>query len=211
MIMATCIIKLFRNGIFLQQTSRFGKIAEIMIQKKYHFTNPPISTTKYDLWDSNNHQRIEVKFSTVREKNEKKITETTIVNQCLVAKFQNKPIVYRDCELKCFDRNIEQVKTDEFDLLYYGLFFWDKILIFRVDSKNISAIPGWSSKMHREKAVDYTAGQFHITNDNVQHHIENYLIDTLTYKQLYELVTPYENMRVLLGALLKEIKRIWKH
>lgn len=33
MIMATCIIKLFRNGIFLQQTSRFGKIAEIMIQK----------------------------------------------------------------------------------------------------------------------------------------------------------------------------------
>ena len=211
MIVAKSIIKLFRNGIFLQQTSRFGRIAEIMIQKKYHFSKPPVKTTKYDLWDGNVNQRIEVKFSTVREKNNERITESTIVNQCLVAKFQNKPIAYAHRELKCFDRNIEQVKTGEFDILYYGLFFWDKILIFRIDTAGISAIPGWSSKMHRGKANKYIEGQFHITNDNVQHHIDNYLIDTLTYKQLYELVTPYENMRVLLDALLKEVKRIWKH
>lgn len=34
-----------------------------------------------------------------------------------------------------FDCNIQQVKRKEFDLLYYGLFFADKIEVYKMTSK----------------------------------------------------------------------------
>lgn len=205
------IIELFRKGIFLLHTARFGKVAEIMIKRKYNLLKPIQKTTKYDLWDGANNQRVEVKFSTVREKDAETITESTIVEKCITAKWQNTPIKYADRNVKKFDRNIEQVKIQEFDILYYGLFFSDNILIFRVGSEMIKTMPTWSSKMHRGKANTYIEGQFHITNENVQYHIENHLVDRLTYKQLYKLVTPYDSTFVLLRALSKEIKKLWKH
>lgn len=205
------IIELFRKGIFLLHTARFGKVAEIMIKRKYNLSKPIQKTTKYDLWDGVNNQRVEVKFSTVREKDAETITESTIIEKCITAKWQNTPIKYADRNVKKFDRNIEQVKIQEFDILYYGLFFSDNILIFRVGSDMIKTMPTWSSKMHRGKANTYIEGQFHITNKNVQYHIENHLVDRLTYKQLYKLVTPYDSTFVLLCALSKEIKKLWKH
>lgn len=198
-------IKLFKDGIFLLQTARFGKVAEIMVKKKYGLFEPPQKTTKYDLWDNRNNTRIEVKFSTVRENDKETITEDTIVEKCITAKWQNTPIKYKECKRKIFNRNIEQVKTSEFDVLYYGLFFWDKILIFKINANAVSSISGWSGKMHRGKAGNYVEGQFHITNENIQYHVDNYIVDILTYDTLFRLVNPYQSTRILVRAIFKNL------
>lgn len=203
------IINLFRKGIFMQHTARFGKVAEIMIKKKFNLL-PPFNN-KYDLLDGVNNQRIEVKFSTVKTKASETINESNILEKCITAKWQNQPIKYEECRKKVFDRNIEQVKPTEFDILYYGLFFWDRILIFQVDTGTMSSLPGWSDKMHLGKAGNYVEGQFHINNENVQYHIEHHLVDTLSYEQLYDLVNPYESTCILICSLLKEIRNLWKH
>lgn len=206
----TILTKLFRNGIFLLQTARLGKVAEIMIKKKYNLSYPPQATTKYDLWDSNNSQRIEIKFSTVRQKDDETITESTIIEKCLTAKWQNTPIKYNEYQKKKFNRNIEQIKPSEFDILYYGLFFWDNILIFKVDAKTITSIQGWSNRMHRGQAKDYVEGQFHITNENLQYHINNFKADTFTYELLYKLVNPYHSTLLMISVLLKKLLKLWK-
>ena len=207
----TILTKLFRNGIFLLQTARLVKVAEIMIKKKYNLSYPPQSTTKYDLWDNNNNLRIEVKFSTVRRKDNETITEATIIEKCLTARWQNTPIKYNECKKKKFDRNIEQIKPSEFDILYYGLFFWDNILIFKVDTNAITSILGWSNRMHRGKAENYSEGQFHITNENIQYHIDNFIADTFTYESLYKLVNPYQSTYLTIILLLKNFIKVWKH
>lgn len=71
--------KKLRDGIFNLETIRFGKIPEIMIKKKYgySFSN---GTTEYDLI-SDSGEKIEVKFSCVREK-EADITEENEVLDC---------------------------------------------------------------------------------------------------------------------------------
>ena len=48
-----------------------------------------------------------------------------------------------------FDCNIQQVKTKEFDVLYYGLFFEDIIHNYRIKSDLVKNIPGYSDKQHR--------------------------------------------------------------
>ena len=59
-------VKEFRDGIFSLKTRRFGKIAELMIQKLYNYDDS--KTVAYDLL-SKKDEKIEVKFSTVLKKN----------------------------------------------------------------------------------------------------------------------------------------------
>ena len=47
---------------------------------------------------------------------------------------------------------------------YYGLFFADKILIFKMSSSEVLKCPGYSNKQHRNNIGE---GQFHINNDNL--------------------------------------------
>jgi hypothetical protein len=84
--------------------------------------------------------------------------------------------------------NIQQIKPYCFDILYYGLIFDDKILIFKIesikllnDTKNI----GYSNKQHKGNDGE---GQFHITSLNLQYHIDNYLYRIITWNELVNLL-----------------------
>lgn len=128
--------KRLRDGIFNLETIRFGKIPEIMIKKKYGYSFPN-GTTEYDL-KSDTGERIEVKFSCVREK-ETDITEENALSVCLEnAEFRTdrkvKSYEYKDV---IFDCNIQQVKPDLFAFLYYGLFFEDRIAVFKMAAEDI--------------------------------------------------------------------------
>jgi hypothetical protein len=90
-----------------------------------------------------------------------------------------------------FDCNIQQVKRREFDVLYYGLFFSDCVQIFRIDSSEIKTRAegggiGYSDKQHKGKVGE---GQFHITEKNLQVHLDKYFHMTLTYDELYQLLS----------------------
>lgn len=84
-----------------------------------------------------------------------------------------------------FDCNIQQVKRKEFDLLYYGLFFADKIEVYKMTSKEVLDCPGYSDKQHRGNEGE---GQFHLNESNIEYHRNHFLERVLTYAELYNLL-----------------------
>lgn len=81
-----------------------------------------------------------------------------------------------------FDCNIQQIKPSEFDILYYGIFFKDKIVIFTAKSDDVPNMPGYS--IQHKGGSEY---QFHINKSNYAEHKKNYFYKELTYSQLYAL------------------------
>ncbi|HFI2473607.1 TPA: hypothetical protein ACGO11_001983 [Streptococcus suis] len=123
-----------KNGIFNLETIRFGRIPEIMLCKLYEYE---FSGDKaYDLVDSSN-QKIEVKFSCVRKKEIEPITPENVLETCLKSADGSEDRKVSSSNLREFDCNIQQIKPSQFDVLYYGLFFSDKIYTFKVDSESI--------------------------------------------------------------------------
>ena len=182
-IMCLSMVNKFRNGIFSLRTRRFGSVAEIMIKKLYGYTFSGV--LNYDLFDSSTNQRIEVKFATAIIKNDQPIDETNIVSQCIQAEDVSKRVIssYAIADTK-FDCNIQQIKCKEFDVMYYGIFFFDCVQIFKITNQEVLTIPGYSNKQHRGNAGE---GQFHINNDTFSTHQKN-LIKQLSYKELYNLL-----------------------
>ena len=82
-----------------------------------------------------------------------------------------------------FDCNIQQVKTKLFDELYYLLFFYDRIEIFLIKSKQIKKDKKlkYSDKQHKGNIGE---GQFHVNQDTYAHHKKKYFVEVLTYAQI---------------------------
>ena len=170
----------FRNGIFALRTRRFGSVAEIMVKKLYNLK--PSTTLLYDLFDPVDKKRIEVKFSTVSENSIRKINESNVIDECVRANAERRILSLADASRRRFNCNIQQIKCRAFDVLYYGLFFFDKILIFKMTAEQVKNCPGYSDKMHRGNKGE---GQFHIENKNFVMHCENYFERELSYQELY--------------------------
>jgi len=173
-------IDVFRDNIFSENSSRFGKIAEVMIKKLYNFQHS--ENNYYDL--SDNNKKIEVKFGRALKKNKETIDEDNILDQ-LNNPIKNRMVSSENIQDR-FDVNIQQVKTSEFDELYYGVFFEDRIEIFKINNdeiKNDEEIK-YSDKQHKGNVGE---GQFHINNTTYPHHKEKYFQKSLTYDELYNL------------------------
>jgi len=172
----------FRDGIFALRTRRFGTVAEIMIKHLYDLDES--GSLAFDKRARNTNERIEVKFSTVMKENEARIREDNVIDQCYKANLANRAM--NSYESGRFDCNIQQVKRTEFDVLYYGLFFADRIEIFMMQSSEILSCPGYSDKQHRGNEGE---GQFHLNQDNIEYHRQHHLQRVLTYEELYNLLS----------------------
>ena len=141
----------------------------------------------HDLYDDAEHFRVEVKFSVVRKKAEIAITEENVLRCIEEATAAERMVSFNDDDWKRsdFDCNIQQVKRDEFDVLYYGLFFSDAIVIFRINSREIDSQIGYSDKQHKGNVGE---GQFHITPEALKIHLARFHYKTLTYDELLELL-----------------------
>lgn len=172
----------FRDGIFALRTRRFGTVAEIMIKHLYDLDEA--GSLAFDKKTKDTDQRIEVKFSTVMKENDAKIRDNNVIEQCKKANLSNRAMKSDDVSTCSFDCNIQQVKRNEFDVLYYGLFFADQIEIYRMESSEILNCPGYSDKQHRGNEGE---GQFHLNQDNIKYHREHHLQRILKYDELYSL------------------------
>lgn len=186
-------IEQFRQGIFALRTN-FGELAQLMIQKDMNLL--PSTDNSYDLTDSNGN-RIEVKFSRAYKKNVP-LTEKNAVQICsncgaMVYTSEEAESTYAD-----YDCNIQQLKPDCFDFLYYGIFFADKIEIFCAPR---SVFPDslesflTDKEVAREKIPSYSRQhkggeecQFHMKKKNHHHHRAYYHVKDLTYEELYDLL-----------------------
>lgn len=173
-----------REGIFNLNTRRFGTVAEVMIQRLCNFADS--DTIFHDLYDDMQQQRVECKFSTVRKNNKIKVTADTIVEAIEAEMDSNRMINFDDWQSAQFWCNIQQVKRAEFDVLYYGCFFWDRIVIFRITPDLITKENiDYSNKQHKGNVGE---GQFGITEKTLQTHLDNYLFAELDYAELAKLL-----------------------
>lgn len=94
-------------------------------------------------------------------------------------------ISFDECHAEKYDANIQNVKRDHFSILKYVMLFEDCIKIFEARKEDISKIPNWSDKHGRYDALG-KSGQFAIKKSNIKWHLENNLINTLTWEEVYQ-------------------------
>ena len=178
-------IEEFRDGVFSLNTRRFGKVAELMIKELYGLENAQSDASgAYDLFSDNEQKKVEVKFSTVLRKCKENINSENVISQIMESNLEIRMLEYGEIISVDFDCNIQQIKRKEFDILYYGCFFSDKIMICKMNSNEILGCHGYSDKQHRGNEGE---GQFHINNDTIDFHLSKYLITWLSYEDLFEL------------------------
>lgn len=73
----------------------------------------------FDLKDLEKNKRIEVKFSTVMKTNQSVINSENVIEECINANLIERMIKSTDVKKEKFDCNIQQIKPQEFDILYY--------------------------------------------------------------------------------------------
>lgn len=181
-------IKEFRDGIFALRTRRFGTVAELMIEALYHFSRS--HNQFHDRYDDVGNKRVEIKFSTVMKENDSRISFKNVIDQCKKANLGNRAMKSDEIYDYNFDCNIQQVKRNEFDTLYYGLFFADKIAIFKINSSDVSKCLGYSDKQHKGNIGE---GQFHLNNTTIEYHLTQHLVQWLTYEELYNIFLTHQN------------------
>lgn len=180
-------IEEFRDGIFALNTRRFGKVAELMIKQMFKFEKS--DNLAYDLKTLEN-QKIEVKFSTVLRKCDFKITAENLIESVLNANIDVRMLTFDEAhditQKSKFDCNIQQIKKKEFEYLYYGCFFADKIMICRMDSETLKEDTNiyYSDHQHRGNIGE---GQFHITEKILDYHLNEYFLKWLSYEELYNM------------------------
>ena len=171
-----------RDGIFALRTRRFGTVAELMI--RYLINVSKGRNQFHDLYDEAEGKRIEVKFSTVMKANEAKITDKNLIEQCAKATVAKRAMRSDEIKKYDFDCNIQQIKRKEFDILYYGLFFADRIAIFMIDSSKIMNCFGYSDFQHKGNEGE---GQFHLNPQSIDYHFDNHFVQWMSYEDLYSL------------------------
>jgi len=153
-----------------------------MIEALYNFTKS--RNQFHDRYDEVGHQKIEIKFSTVMKANESIINRSNCIDQCKKANLGNRALKSTDMYNYEFDCNIQQVKRLEFDVLYYGLFFADRIVIFKMHSNEILSCFGYSDRQHKGNEGE---GQFHLNQGSIDYHMQHHFVQWLTYEELYDL------------------------
>lgn len=175
--------RLLRQALFQLNTRRFGTVAELFIQRLKALDRA--QSPFHDFYDSVASQRVEVKFSTVLTQWKTPLRQDTLEAVLKEALSERRTVQYENWKTQSFDCNIQQVKPAEFDVLYYGLFFDDAVVVFRCAATDVPQTPGWSSKQHKGNQGE---GQFHVTSRNLSTHLEHRLMLRLTYDGLAELL-----------------------
>ena len=176
--------KKFRDGMFLASSRTYGETyMEPIIRKILGLSESP--TGENDALDDNGEFG-EIKCSKILLTKPK---GKSLVERIILESENNvlsRLIPFSDCYNSKYDANIQNVKRDHFSILKYVLLFEDCIKIFESDKEDISNIPNWCPKHGRYDALG-KSGQFAIKKNNIKWHLENNLVDTLTWDQVYEI------------------------
>ena len=177
-------IKKFRDGMFLAPSRTYGETyMEPIIRNICKLSE---STTSENDAKNDNGGAEEIKCTKVLRTKPK---GKSLVERIILESENNvlsRLIPFSDCYNSKYDANIQNVKRDHFSILKYVLLFEDCIKIFEVRQEDISKIPNWCPKHGRYDALG-KSGQFAIKKNNIKWHLENNLVDTLTWAQVYEI------------------------
>ena len=171
-----------RDGIFALHTRRFGSVAERIVIALYGFREA--KSKYYDAIEPASGSKVEIKFSRATEK-QAPLTDRNLIEQCSAASnLVERALSGDDVRNYSWDSNIQQVKPEEFDTLYYGLFFSDKIEIFKMTSNDVESYERNSNKQHYGNVGE---GQFHFDSKTYAYHKQNHFDRELTYDEVYKI------------------------
>jgi hypothetical protein len=173
-----------RQLIFNLHTRKFGSVGEKLLEKLLQELGFVVDKAKSIHYDRQvNKKEDEFKCSRVLSKSTLNLNNGNII-EILERHDTERYVNLEDCENHEWDSNIQQIKKDCFDSLWYCLFFGDKVVVFKIDSNQISEDDkiSYSDKQHKGNVGE---GQFHITNKNIKYHMGTYLIKVLTYDEVY--------------------------
>ncbi len=173
----------FRMGVFNLSSARFGKVAEIMIQQLFGYSKSHVKY--YNLYDPTNKLRVEVGFSRAIDK-PRSLSKSNVIAEIYKAASNKKNAINEsDIQNSKFICNIQQLKLNHFDVLYYGIYFYDFIHIYKATVPELPYLPGFSNKQHQSSVEEAQMG---LTEINIQHH-KKYLKFKLSYLDLFNLLT----------------------
>jgi hypothetical protein len=185
-VMESIVIK-FRNGIFVASSRTYGeKYMEPIIRRWKGLSES--DTNKNDAVNDND-EFIEIKCSKVLLPGQNKKTSLSLLEKIMLESENNalnRLIPFANRLTSEYGSNIQNVKKDHFSILVYVMLFEDCIKIFESSVEDISKIPNWSGKHGRMDAPGKN-GQFNITKSNIEWHLENNLVATLTWDEVYEI------------------------
>lgn len=184
-------VKTFRDNLFQMNTRRFGTVAETIIKK---LTSSEFSTNIYHDLDTvistNVDTRIEVKFSRVEKKHNVKITDDNVLDVIEREGLSVRLFPFGEWRQHDFDCNIQQIKKNEFDLLFYGLLFADRVVIFLTTPEEINNNMNYCDRQHKGNKGE---GQFHITPKTLRYHMLFHHFVTLSYSDVLGLLSNNTN------------------
>lgn len=203
-----------RDGIFALNTRRFGTVAEILV--KILANADWGEDLSHDLTEKQSGRRIEVKFSRALKANNETIRQETILQNIINADDSSRMFKSTEWNENKFDCNIQQIKKKQFDILYYGVFFSDKVVIFKIAPSQIGNKIKYSDKQHRGNKGE---GQFHLNNDTYQFHLDNYFEKELTYKEILNILLElhkegkidYNNLILIFSMIIQAIISFGSH
>ena len=180
------IVEQFRDGIFRSASRTYGEQYIEPILRKYYGWEESNEGANDAV--GNDGQLIEIKASKVLLSTEKK-ENISLVERIISENHNdviNRLVSFDDRYDSEYYANMQNVKRDHFDELYYVMLFEDCLKIFVSKKDNISTIPNWYDKHGRYDAPG-KSGQFAIKKTNIAWHIENNLITTLTWEEVYNI------------------------
>jgi len=176
----------FRNGMFLAPSRTYGETYMEPILRKY------LGLSKSDTGENDavndNSEYEEIKCSKVLSTKPKK---DSLVERIILESGNNvldRLVPFSECYNSKYDANIQNVKRDHFKKLVYIMLFEDCIKIFESDVDDIAKIPNWSGRHGRYDEFG-KSGQFAIKKNNIKWHLENNLVATLTWDEVYDIAT----------------------
>ncbi len=180
------LVRKVRDGLFLAASRSYGQqYIEPFIREKYGLREPTVND--HDGIDKDG-KRYEIKASKVLRAtgNSKKLK--TILDRILFETENietNRLVPFNECKTADYLANIQNVKRDHFDYLLYVLLFEDCVKIFSAKKEEIATgiFPSWSDKHGRYDAHG-KSGQFPVTRNTIQWHLDHHLKDTVLYEEM---------------------------
>ena len=177
--------KKFRDGMFLAPSRTMGETFMEPIIRKFRGLNS--SPTGENDASNDAGEFSEIKCARVLKRLPKK--KTSLAEKVMSVSENNvlsRLIPFGDCYDSKYGSNIQNVKRDHFSKLVYVMLFEDCIKIFEMKREDISSITNWCP-LHGRYDEPGKSGQFNITKNKIKEHLENNLIDTLTWNEVYEI------------------------
>ncbi|MDQ0976637.1 hypothetical protein QFZ31_006689 [Neobacillus niacini] len=182
-------VKTFRDNLFQMNTRRFGKVMEMVVK---NLTNTKFSDNiHHDLNTGTNNgtdiaTRVEVKFSRVEKTHNRTIEDFNVLSVIESEGLSVRLFPFGEWQYNDFDCNIQQIKRDQFDVLFYGMLFADRVVVFMATPDQIGDNMKYSNKQHKGNEGE---GQFHIKPKTLQYHLDNHHFVTLSYADLIKVLT----------------------